>query len=386
MVSSLSRRVAWLPLLLVLMLPTRSLAQITVVADDYNARLGQRFTLHLAPPADTLGLQALADLTGPDQTFDFTSLDLDASAPLQVAYMPLPADVPGSDQRAFIRADHVVRLGPDQGEDAAVDTTAWWIYRSLDAAGVTTQGFFANVGLDSPTLPDSLGLPDTLLAPLDSLTLGDTLLAYMSPPLRTTALPLVAGAAWTSTGITAVEWGEATVLMTASLNAQVDGYGTLITPDGTAACLRLRSTYTFQIPLTEFRQTFQVIRYITKSDLSALLIFDGNGTPLLAGYGAARGPVPAEPTPATFDLTLGPATPHPFSQGTTLRYTLPAAGPVRLRLFDVLGREVRTLVNATQLAGPHRLRLDASDLPAGLYVARLDAGGKTRTQTLVRVQ
>jgi len=63
---------------------------------------------------------------------------------------------------------------------------------------------------------------------------------------------------------------------------------------------------------------------------------------------------------------------------------------VRLVLVDVAGRRVRTLVDETLAAGPHELAWDGRDAggapaPAGLYWARLDAGGEHATRRLVRL-
>lgn len=77
---------------------------------------------------------------------------------------------------------------------------------------------------------------------------------------------------------------------------------------------------------------------------------------------------------------LGPA-PNPARSRTTIRYAVPEQTDVTIRLFDVLGRRVRTLTDRTT-AGRQETRLEVSGLPNGVYVLRLRAGGTTRTQTL----
>jgi hypothetical protein len=71
--------------------------------------------------------------------------------------------------------------------------------------------------------------------------------------------------------------------------------------------------------------------------------------------------------------------PNPFADATTVGYTLPNAGPVRLVVYDLLGREVAVLVDGVQEAGPHTARFDGSALASGLYLVRLDADGVTTT-------
>ena len=96
--------------------------------------------------------------------------------------------------------------------------------------------------------------------------------------------------------------------------------------------------------------------------------------------------------PAAPEL-LGTA-PNPASRQVTVRYGIPEAtasgtrGPARLRLYDLLGREVRSvrLDGRGMAAGRHETALDVSGLPSGMYLLRLEAGGRaaTRKVTVVR--
>jgi hypothetical protein len=88
--------------------------------------------------------------------------------------------------------------------------------------------------------------------------------------------------------------------------------------------------------------------------------------------------------PETMEL-LGTA-PNPARQQATVRYALPASSDgATLRLYDVMGRRVRT-VEARAEAGRHRHRLDVRELASGVYVLRLTADGQTRTRKLTVVQ
>ncbi|MFB6273688.1 MAG: FG-GAP-like repeat-containing protein [Salinibacter sp.] len=77
--------------------------------------------------------------------------------------------------------------------------------------------------------------------------------------------------------------------------------------------------------------------------------------------------------------------PNPARSRATVRYALPKKQEVSLTLYDVLGREVRTVVRAEQ-SGRHERRVDVSGLPSGVYFLRLRAGGQTRTQKLTVVR
>ncbi len=81
----------------------------------------------------------------------------------------------------------------------------------------------------------------------------------------------------------------------------------------------------------------------------------------------------AEPsTPAAF--ALAPNHPNPFNPATTIEFTLPAASPVVLKIFDIRGRVIDTLADAQFGPGTHSLRWDATRFPSGTYFYRIDAG------------
>ncbi len=85
--------------------------------------------------------------------------------------------------------------------------------------------------------------------------------------------------------------------------------------------------------------------------------------------------------PATF--TLNQNYPNPFNPTTTITYLLSEASPVRLDVFDVQGRKVQTLVDQTVSAGAHEIQFDATRLPSGTYLYRLEAGGNVQTKKMV---
>jgi hypothetical protein len=86
-------------------------------------------------------------------------------------------------------------------------------------------------------------------------------------------------------------------------------------------------------------------------------------------------------TPATFSLE--PAYPNPFNPSTTIRYILPDAQHVALRIYDLMGHEVATLVEGHQPAGEYEQLFEARDLPSGKYFARLVAGRYGQTIKLL---
>lgn len=82
-------------------------------------------------------------------------------------------------------------------------------------------------------------------------------------------------------------------------------------------------------------------------------------------------------------LLLEPARPNPSRHSTAFRFVIPARARAVMKLYDVTGREVATLVDTELPAGIHTANLDAGGLPGGVYFCRLEASGSTRTSRLV---
>ena len=78
--------------------------------------------------------------------------------------------------------------------------------------------------------------------------------------------------------------------------------------------------------------------------------------------------------------------PNPFNPQTAIGFTLPASGNVRLAVYDLLGRQIATLVDEQRVAGSYSVTFDASGLSSGLYVYRLETAqaSVSRTMTVVK--
>ncbi|NBC18709.1 MAG: T9SS type A sorting domain-containing protein [Bacteroidetes bacterium] len=80
---------------------------------------------------------------------------------------------------------------------------------------------------------------------------------------------------------------------------------------------------------------------------------------------------------------LLPNHPNPFSETTTLSFELTTPADVRLRVFDLLGREVATPVRSFLSEGRHTAQLKATGLSNGVYLVRLEANGRVDTQRII---
>jgi len=75
--------------------------------------------------------------------------------------------------------------------------------------------------------------------------------------------------------------------------------------------------------------------------------------------------------------------PNPFNPTTTISYSIPAAGSVKVNVFDITGREVATLVNSHQVAGEYAVNWDANNRPSGIYFYRVSVDNVSKTFRMV---
>ena len=85
--------------------------------------------------------------------------------------------------------------------------------------------------------------------------------------------------------------------------------------------------------------------------------------------------------PVTYDLAQN--FPNPFNPSTSIRFSIPEAGVVTLKIFNLLGEEVATLVNEFKNAGNYNVQFDASKLTSGVYVYRISTGNFTTSKKMM---
>lgn len=83
------------------------------------------------------------------------------------------------------------------------------------------------------------------------------------------------------------------------------------------------------------------------------------------------------------DYSLSQNYPNPFNPATTIKYQIPQAGIVQLKVFNAIGQEVATLVNEFRQAGSYSVQFDGSRLASGVYLYRLTSGSFTVTHKMV---
>jgi Secretion system C-terminal sorting domain len=89
-----------------------------------------------------------------------------------------------------------------------------------------------------------------------------------------------------------------------------------------------------------------------------------------------------------YNFTLNQNYPNPFNPVTIIKYSVPTSetqnfASVQLKVYDMLGREVATLVNEEKPAGSYSVAFDGSKLSSGVYLYKLEAGNRTRVKKMV---
>jgi len=95
-------------------------------------------------------------------------------------------------------------------------------------------------------------------------------------------------------------------------------------------------------------------------------------------------PVDVTPRREQLSLTLASVVPSPVCSRASIRFSLPSEGPVALKIYDVSGRQVASLLDEKAMpAGPHEVSLDTQGWPSGCYFYRLVTHGGSKTHAMI---
>ena len=247
-------------------------------------------------------------------------------------------------------------------------------YGTPPAAGVDLLGGLSTARLvwkgGTPATNESLASPEAYLCALEGKWNDCMDMRAFGQGYKTDGVPTVVG--FPGDPVDGAFWSEENLDGEGTGNTSGDRYSLAAGP---AATLVEGESYRFDFALV-FGQGTDRLDSITAlraaSDRLQAAYDDGSLFQTVA--------VDAETAASPGPLALSVA-PNPSRGIAEVAFELAAPDEVRLRILDVLGRTVAVLSAGALAAGPHRFTLESEALPAGLYVAVLEAGGERSTQT-----
>jgi hypothetical protein len=345
-------------------------AQITIYSTDMPLEIGSTLTSYQNVQPFNIG-DYTSEIGGPKE-WDFTLTDFPQEATIEIVdpgTAPETGQFPGA-----TRSFHYM-----EG-----DTAEAWSFLEFDADQLTELGLV-----------------------IDDATYGMLAEAY-DKPTPTFPFPFTMGDSWVTTKSYSLDLDSVTSLeVVDSTNWNCDAYGTAIYESKHVECLRVVGTQktvtTFVVsgvPVLPTTSTAQRCRFVAKGyrvlvDMThnTADLFDSYNRSADAKFVGSASSVSEidnwEPLPLTPSLNQN--YPNPFNPNTSIEFTVPRSGVVTLRIYDVLGRRVATLVNRELRAGYYRATWDGvnqsgAPVASGIYFYQLQADGSVMSKKMSLVK
>lgn len=355
---------AFLSLLVFCCAAVSSFAQITITASDVSAQLSVGNSL--VNRLDTLTTSANIGTPGSTaNTWNFGGL---ATHVLDTLRSVVPSGTPYFGW--FPGATHALQ----QRQTLMGITGTVYLYVTLG-----TDLLLRGAGGDGPT-------------PLGTAVLRAT----NTPPEVLYQLPMTLGTTWTTTFVESLVvtiggFPLLTQVTNHTIVNTVDAHGTLVLPGtfGSHQALRIRSDDRFSGASTGRSISYQFIaRNGASVEVTAIDTLQPNSGTInidptstsWSGPIATDVPISAE-LPVEFGLMQN--YPNPFNPSTTIQYQVASPSFVTLKVYNLLGQEVATLVNDQKEPGTYAVRWIADGIPSGIYFAKMQAGAFTQTRRMV---
>lgn len=348
------------------------LAQLVIEknnVEDFFSNLN-KFEIESAVSTDTDKILTLFNSTGADQTWDFTDLtytdSLSSSGEIEISTEV--ANAPLGDDPHFAQATHVVT------SDFVTDTLSFSVYNFQQLTDT------ASIALGSVIFFEGDSEPSTVL--------------YNRPGIIDLILPASFSDSWQFMNETEIQSGENSSISNVNVTTEIDGWGTLITPEGEFEVLRIKQieiSSTFGIEFTSNQIKFinssgAELANITTDEIQFVGIDEESvqATVNKLTESVTTSNEPFSTVPSTFLLEQN--YPNPFNPSTTIEFSIPEATLVKIQVYDMLGREVGNPLNQNLSAGRHQVSFDASALSSGIYLYTIQAGSfqQTRKMTLIK--
>lgn len=342
--------------LAILLLPASVWAQITITDQDMLGLIGRTHTYEYLDD-DNLGVNVGAP--GGPQTWDFT-MPSASKRVVQERYLA-PRDTPHHQE--FPAANLAAMTA-----NLASDTVTVYLY-----VQVTPERF--NV------LGGAVETPNTL-----------NILKYKSSSTQP-RFPITYGKSWQSILVTELSLNGIFIYDSTSTQFTADAWGTARVPLGDIGCLRVRVTE------VRYQLAFLAGQLITSDTTrsNSYSWYSKHNNDIASTGADFKRLVSASPAtnvgdepgltglPDRFELQQN--YPNPFNPATRIGFALPADENVTIKIYDLFGREIATLLNGDfRAAGTHSVNFDARELPSGVYFYHMRAGSYTAMRKMLLVQ
>ena len=352
-----------IPVLILLCTSRGAFAQITITLNDVQSlwSLGSSSVTNLDTIVSSVNIgqpgSTSWNFTGLASHLSFTTTQVDPSS------TPYGANYPGA---AYARHAN--------GSIPGISSESWG-YASLANSNALFHGGVSTV------------------TPAPGLTIATY--QYFAPLEIELHLPVTFATSWPYGGIeTDISFRIVpppdTVTTTLNVVETADAYGAMTMPGGSAVnALRLRRDERRMSSRTGYSRH---ITYIFTARTGESVVVETNDTSSNSGSIPVEGVTWIRPTamPVVGELEVPPGEmmlyqnyPNPFNPSTTLRYDVPIATRVSLKVYDILGREVATLVDDVQQPGSKSVQFEAGRFASGVYFYRMAAGKFISTKKMV---
>ncbi len=357
-------------------------AQFTLTNSSLERFFNTDFDYTIALSYDGENIIQLMEQKGADQSWDFTTLEYEftTSGEGVTEMFSSAAGTPGAGDDHLEQATHVLRSALtiraiDDGEEVDVELVQYE-YAIIDDEEFRVIG--------------------TMVMSTDES--GDTDLQVLSVPgEKYYTFPATYQSSWTTQFEERVITGVFDTMLDYTVDVEIDGWGEIVTPDGTFEVLRVSRLR--QLNLGAFVIESLEVDFVNEFGIP-IASLSAEIDPVTGELDAEDAeaalnvftlpPMTTSSEPAIADLpvdvTLHQNYPNPFNPSTQISFEIPEASHVRLDVFDMSGRRVASLVDEGRSAGRHTVNFDASGLSSGIYMSRLQAGAHTVTGRMTLVK
>ncbi|MEM9837222.1 MAG: T9SS type A sorting domain-containing protein [Bacteroidota bacterium] len=355
--------------LAIILNPTATNAQITINENVVSDYIGTTYREVLYETNTGIGNQliSLINANGANQTWDFSDLNyIDSTVWFESLQMVDPED-PNLEHPNLAGSTllwtSVFPPIPGSGED----TTRQLRYGTLQNGQWIINGTVTMIDLDFDGEPEPF-------------------VQWFDPAIVEGEFPVTVGSEWTNqTNLTQTFGGMEQITASITDTNTVQGYGTLITPQGTVDALLLRQLEIDQVPGFPFQETNTTLSFITASNQLGASIVLADERAFYSRRSIIEGGNPSSVITPVLHLRLSPNYPNPFRHSTTITFELTKAENVSARIIDLNGKVVQEFPAKAYPAGFSTFLWDAQNMPSGPYVLELSTGYETHQKIVQKM-